>query len=339
MVSCSSIGGYSITKREAVDNEIQAARADVEAKMLALKEKEDKLLRDTITAHIVREQAAADYLFKGSVVFGGLRPELVSRPTLIMGQSIQQTAAQLPSATPTAQAAAFKALQTELDEVKMSTEALRLQYEAELGVAREEGRAKAKALEELEVKTKTIEEEKVKVLVKAREVERTLQEKKDEIQEKELAISEKETERAKSTQAIKTKMSMILGAIALACLAGAIWSPVFKDKFGIGAAVLGFCAIAIWYIEGWMVGVAGGAVLLGIIAWAAKNHYIESKAATNVYRAVQSFKESSQEEYDKLLKPKLSEWMTVYNKKTGKLLPDNAAIEHVDKVLMDVGDK
>lgn len=337
LVSGCQLGNYTVTKRDSIEKLITAARADTEAKMTALKEQELAALRDKISTHAAREQSASDYLFKGSVAFGTLNPDKVSRPTLVMGQSIQQTAAQLPPATATAQAASLKALQTELDETRISTQVLIAQYEKELGIAKAEGAAKAQALTVLDAKIKDVEKEKQKVLGNALTKEQELQKAKDVIRDKDLAKTQQELKDAESVKAIKVRLSSIVGAIALLCLAGAIWSPVFKEKFGIGAAVLGLAAIGIWYVEGWMVALAVGIVIAVIVAWAAKNHYIESKTATNVYRAVQSFKETASDEYDKLLKPKLAEWQTKYTK-DGDTIPDAAAIAHVDEVLKKAGD-
>lgn len=331
--------GYTITKRDAIDKAIATARADTEARLTALKEQEVKALKDTIGSHIAREQTASDYLFKGSAVFGTLKQDQISRPTLVMGQSIQQTSAQLPPATPAAQAATFKALQVELDEAKVSTQVLIAQYEKELGQAKAVGEARAKELAALDTKVKEVEKEREKVLNGALKTEQELQAAKDKVQDKDLAAKTREAEEAKNVQAIKLKLSSILGVLALLSLAGAIWSPIMKEKFGIGAAALGLAAVAIWYIEGWMVAVAIGVALLLLIAWAAKNHYIESKAATNVYRAVQAVKDTAKDDYDRILRPKLTEWMTVYDPKTGTTVPDTAAIKHVDEVLMKVGDK
>ena len=327
-----------MTKHSAIDAKIAAARVETQTRLDALKVQEVTLLNQTVATHAAREQAAADYLFKGSVVFGGLKPELISRPTLVMGQSIQQTAAQLPPATAAAQAAAFKALQTELDETKVSTEALRAQYEQELGKARADGEAKAKALVDLKAKADAIDAERVTVLTKARETDAALQDAKDKVQDRETADARRAAEEAKSVQAMKLRFSSIVGALALLCVAGAIWSPVYKEKMGIAAVVLGLATVAIWYIQGWMIAIAVGTVIVGLVGWAAKNHYIESKAATNVFRAVQAIKDTSKEDYDRVLKPQLQQWMTIYDKKTGKNVPDHAAIAHVDERLRQAGD-
>jgi hypothetical protein len=329
--------GYTIAKRDSIDKAIAAARADTEAKLTALGEQKVKTLQDLIKTHEGRAQLAADYLFKGSAVFGTLKADQISRHTLVMGQSIQQTSAQLPPATALAQAETFKALQKELDESRVSTQALIAQYEKELGLAKAQGEAKAKELVTLGAKVQAVEAEKATVLGKALITEQDLQTQKDKIQNKALADKTREAEEAKSVQAIKLKMSAITGVLALLCLAGAIYSPVFKQNFGIGAAILGLATVAIWYIQPWHVGLAIGVGLLVLVAWAAKNHYIESKAATGVYRAVQAVKDNATEDYERILKPKLTEWLTTYDK-TGKAVPDKAAIQHIDEVLMKNGD-
>jgi hypothetical protein len=336
-IACQSIP-YTVTKRDAIDKAIATARAETETRMEGIKAQELKVLRDTIDEHSKRGQSAADYLFKGSVVYGSLKEDQISRPTLIMGQSIQQTAAQLPPATAAAQAAAFKALQTELDETKIGTAALKAQYEAELGRARAEGAAKEKALQELDTKARTLEQERTKVLQQALATEQALQTEKDKVQDKDLAKAREEEARAKSVQALKLKMSAIVGGIALLCLAGAIWSPIGKEKFAIGAAILGLASVSIWYLEAWMILTAVALSILTLIGWAAYKGYIQSRAATGVFRAIQEVKNTAKPEYERVLKPKLAEWVSVYDPKTGKPVPDKAAVEHIDQVLREAGD-
>ncbi len=326
---CGSFKGYTITKRETIDKEIAVARAETEAKIAALKGQEEKVFRDTIATQAAREQAAADYLFKGSVVYGGLRTDAISRPTWIMGQSIQQTAAQLPAATPAAQADTFKALQTELDEAKTSAEVLKAKYEAQLGVAREEGAAKAKALAELEVKSKAIEAEKTQVLAKALTTEQTLQATKDKVQDKDLADKQKELDEAKKNQRIKMWLIGILLVAAAACGIGAAFLPIpqLKSKLIIGAAICGGAAIAIPFIEGWMVMVVVGAALLGVCAWILKNYKDEYSDATDTYRALNQAKTQNPTVFKQEVAPVLDQWHT-----------NDATSKRIDERLKTVGD-
>lgn len=330
-----TVAGYTVAKQSDIDTRIEAAREETTAKLEELRVKELDLLRQVIAENESRLQAAADYLFKGVIVFGTLKEDQVNRPTMVMGQSINLTATQLPTATVKAQLAALDALKTELDEIKTSTAALKAQYERELSTARAEGAAKAQKVEELARQIEAVKTEKVEVLTRSAEVERSLQAEKDAVQERDLAAARKAEEDAKNVQAIKMRFSAITGILTLLCGAGAAFSPVFKDKLGIAAIGFGLATAAIWYVEGWMVAIAIAVVVLGLAAWALYNHRIESKAATNVFRAVQSFKDTARPEYEQLLRPHLNEWMTRYTK-DGAKVPDKAVVAHIDKRLMEV---
>lgn len=330
LLGCSHFD-YTLARRTEIDTKIAAARTETESRLKLLNDQQLGLLQQSIATHEARAQAAADYLFKGSVVGSMLKTP--TRPEQVMTQSINQTSAQLPPATPAAQAAAFKALQTELDEAKVTTEQLKAQYEKELGVARAEGAAKAQALEETTVKLRQIDAQRVEVLTKANQTEQALQAVKDKVQDAALADKMREAANAKSVQAIKIRFSTITGILALLCAAGAVYLPVFRGKMAGAAAVFAVATGAIWFVEAWMIAVGVGVGIAALAGWAVRNHYIESKAASNVYRAIQSIKDTAKDDYNRVVKPQLDEWMTKYDTK-GNKVPDAAAIAHVDKVLM-----
>ncbi len=337
-MSCQSIPflGYSLGKRDAIEKQIVSARAETEAKLHALFTQQVDALNQSISLHEQREQAASNYLFKGLVTLSTI-PTL-TRPEMVINQSVQQAAAQLPAASPAAQAKAYQDLKTELDETKVSTEALKAQYEAELGKARAEGVAKDKALTDIATALKHNDDEKVDVLAQANAKERELGDKRKELSDKTIADKTREAEDAKSVQAIKIRVSSIVGGLGLLCLLGAIYTPIFRQQIGIAAGVFLLTAVVIWYIQPWMVGVTVGVILVALIAWMAKNHYIEAKTASNVYHAIQSVKDTAKADYDKVLAPALAAWQTKYDK-AGNAIPDQAAIAHVDTVLMQTGAK
>lgn len=328
---------YTLTKRSEIENRIQAVRAETEKRLQDLNKQELELLRKMLDGYKEKAQFASDLLFKGYATYGSLKTP--TRPELVMGHSIQQSYEYLPAASFKAQAKAFEDLKTELDELRVSTEELKKKYEAELAGVKQDAAKKDEALKQVSSKLETVDKERVEVLTKARATENDLNDKKDELFKKSQAEKDKELAEAKSVQAIKIKASSAIGILALLCLAGAIWSPVMKEKFGIAAGILSFAAIAIWYIEGWMVAVAAGVGFLALMGWAAYKYLIVDRASTNVYRAIQAHKETDKENYETTLKPLLEQWMTVYDKKTGKPIPDTKAIKHVDEVLMKVGDK
>ncbi len=333
---CATLGDYTLAKRSAIDAQIATARAETETKLKGLTDQQVTLLRDKVGALESREQASADYLFKGLATSNTLKTP--TRPELVMGQSIQQTATQLPPATPAAQAKAFQDLKTELDETRISTDALRAQYETELGKARAEGAVKDGAVKDLTAKLVQVDQERVTVLTKARDTEVALGDKRKALDDAALAAKTKEADDAKSVQAIKLKMSSITGILTLLCIAGAIWSPVFKQQLGLGAVVFGIVSAAIWYVTGPMVVIAVAIAVLGLVLWAVKNHYIASKTLSNVVHAVQEVKTTARADYDRVLAPALASWQTSYDK-AGNPVPDQAAIAHVDSVLMRTGTK
>lgn len=318
---------YTLARRSAIDREIAAARAETTAQLSALSTKELGLLRQSIREHEGREQQAADYLFKGTVVASTLKAP--TRPEMVMGQSINQTATQLPPATPVAQAAAFKALQTELDEAKISTEALRAQYETELGKARAEGEAKAKALTELNTQLVQVDKDRVKALEEARTKDAELQVKKDEVQDAQLAAKTRDEERAKRNERIKMWLMGILLTAAAACGVGAAFVPIpaLKTKLIIGAALCGGAALAIPFIEPWMVMVAIGGCLLLVAGWVVVDYRREHDDATDTYRALNEVKQKATAEFKAVVAPILTEWHT--NPDTSK---------RIDERLKQVGD-
>ncbi len=336
-LSACQLGDYTVARRSAIDKEIATARAETTAHLQILNDQQLSLLRQSIAAHEAREQGAADYLFKAAVTFGTLKAP-VSRADMVMGQSIQQTAAQLPPASTAAQVKTFHDLQTELDETKVSTDALRAQYDAQLTQARAEGATKDKALTDIASALKHVDEEKVAVLTKAKDTEAQLSDKRKAVDEAVIAAKTKEAEDAKSTQAIRVKLSAIVGGLSLLCLAGAIWSPVWKPKFGAACALLALVAVGIWWVQPWHVALVVAVGVLAIGLWAVKNHYIESKAATATYQALQSVKDTAGADYDRLIKPALTEWQSKYLK-DGTIVPDKAIEAHIDQRLMQVNAK
>lgn len=158
------------------------------------------------------------------------------------------------------------------------------------------------------------------------------------LQEKIIALEKERADTQASIQAIKMKLCMITGALALACLAGSIWSPVFKEKFAVGAAAFGLLSLGILYIQPWHIGVAAGVALLGFAVWMTRDHFKEKEAATDVYRAIESIKNKSKETYNTLIKPELKQWIVKYDTK-GKPVPNTRAEEHIDARLREVGDK
>jgi len=145
---------------------------------------------------------------------------------------------------------------------------------------------------------------------------------------------------AKAIRAAKEKMSMILGGFALAALAGAIWSPVFKSKFGLFAGLLGFAAVAIWYITAWMVITVGGLGIAALVIWAVYEHSLEAKSAAATYSGLEDIKKTNPALWAQI-SPTLTQWQTKYVVQNGAVttVPDPSISSHIDQTLMATNQK
>ncbi len=85
---------------------------------------------------------------------------------------------------------------------------------------------------------------------------------------------------AAAIQAMKMKLSLIAGGLALACIAGAIYSPVGKGGLAVFGAICGLASVGIWYITG---PVILGAVVIGVVAvagWGLYKHNASDKTVS-----------------------------------------------------------
>lgn len=237
--------------------------------------------------------------------------------------------------TPEAIVEQNKLLKEELDESRVSNQQLAERYAQKEKEAKESRDAELKLNKKVEELSKELQSEKDRYALAIDAKEEDLSVLKDRL----LVEKQRQLENAKSIQAIKIKASSIVGGLALLALAGAIWSPVFKKEFGIGAAILGLISVGIWFIEPWMVLLAFSICAIGLIAKIAIDHHREKDTSTDVYRAIQAFKSKAQGSYEAYLKPELEEWLTHYNVKTGEKVTKTDAIKHIDNRLMEVGDK
>ncbi len=134
---------------------------------------------------------------------------------------------------------------------------------------------------------------------------------------------------AEETRKAKIKMIAVIGGLALASLAGAIYSPVFKSKFAITAAVLGLVAAGVWYLQPWHVGVAAGIGILAVVIFVIKEHGNSEKTLTAMTNYLH--------EKGDLVKDEFKEWTTKYvKKKDGSVTtePDKAVLTTIDNKLM-----
>lgn len=329
----SKLTDLTVSKQEK-EREIQTLitqhKDELEKKVKEVVEAKDKVIesKDKQITGGANAMYAADLAF--TKVVTPTRTELIINNYVKEGW--QALGRRMPDAETMMQIA--ERLKRELDEKQTSFARLEEQHVAEM-VKNQKISDEAKAMEykadRLEKELATLKQTHAKVEEKKREEVSKLQ---DEI----ISLQKKDLDNKKELNETKTKISAVAGGLALLCLAGAIWSPVFKDKLGLCAGIFGLICIGIWYIQPWHVALAAGLGLIAVGFFVIRNHAIEKTTATDVYRAIESFKNKSKEKYEQYLKPELTEWITKYDK-SGKKKENTAAIDHIDNRLREMGDK
>ncbi len=134
-----------------------------------------------------------------------------------------------------------------------------------------------------------------------------------------IELQKAQLDHEKEIKEAKTKASAILGGLALLCLAGVIWSPVFKRQIALFGGIVAFVAVAIWYIQLYMVLIAAGIIIVSLIGWVLYNHNKESKLSDSLVLGLQKVKDDSKETWDKI-SPVLDEYLKKYTKKAGQIV-------------------
>lgn len=209
------------------------------------------------------------------------------RVSLIINNRVTE-AASATGKSPTAAAMKIEndRLLIELDETKTSLEDLATEHKRIIGInislANEAAALKLK-LADLEKTVRDINENYASELIKKQQ---DLIVKQDKVN----ALEKERGDDAEWIRKMKLKAMAVCGLLALVCVAGAIWSPVYKSKFAIGAAIFGGCAALIMYIQAWQIAAAVGVAILALIVKMVYEHHAMSKTATNAISYIQANK-------------------------------------------------
>ncbi len=332
--SCTSVTDRLFASKDLKEKEIAALRVEFDKKLVE-KQREMAAATTAIVANKDAQiRAVANGLYGADKVFSTILAP--TRTDLLTNNYVNESWAAIGHLQPDYETTLKinERLKIELDEAKTSLESLRKTHQAVVSENQKLVDATKIWQDKLSALTKEIGDIKSEYSAKLDAKQTELGVIKDQL----IAV---ETERANdraAIQALKTKISSICGIIVLACLAGAIWSPIGKTGFIYFGVAVGLAGAAIWVIPAWAVIVAIAVVALGLVAYALRKHYVESNTAKNVYRALESVKTKAKETWDTVVKPEIEEWQTKRNKH-GEIVPDAAAIAHVDSVLIEAGDK
>ena len=156
--------------------------------------------------------------------------------------------------------------------------------------------------------------------------------------EEALASEKIANEKAEKLEKTKREIMIWCGIGAALAMIGAVYSPVGKGGMALIAGILSFVAVAIMYIEPWMVLTVGLVGAFGAIAYMLYTHHIADKTNDNLVNHIQDIKENPNipENVKQLIKQSLTEWNSKYvGDKISKA--DDAVEKYIKAKLKDYG--
>ena len=325
--------GY--TSKVRAEQVLEQTKKDYDSK-LAAKDGDIKVKQDLfIQSWINKDQMASDRLYGADFAFQ-LHPK-PDRTHIIMDNRINEARVVLPPASVAAMAIENERVKRELDETRTSMAELQKNHDLAIEEAKLANNISEKAkadLNQAKLDKEKIEKDKNIAIAKTQEA-------LDKANNEVIANEHKRGDDAKAIQAGKEKLSLGAGLLAALCLAGAIWSPIMKDKFGMAAGVLAVASVGVWYLTPILVFSIFGLGSLIIIGWVVFEHNKDNKAAVATYSALEEIKNNSKEVWDTSIAPKLSEWQSKYVVKDGKVItiPDPSIALNIDKKLAQTNQK
>jgi hypothetical protein len=195
-----------------------------------------------------------------------------------------------------------------------------------------------------EVKTLQVEKENLKVekeTAVATAQEKVNQATNDALKKSTEVIAAEKAARESAEKLEKTKREIMIwcGIGAVIAMAGAVYSPVGKGGLAIIAGILAFVAVAIMYIQPWMVLTVGLVGAAGAIGYVLYRHNLAETSNENMINAIQDVKEKASPAYEDL-KKSLQEWNTAYKTtKSGEIteVADKKVMDYIDKKLTEYG--
>lgn len=314
------------------EKEVAAVRAEYEGKLAVNRSEQDAATKRVLAGKDAQMAGAANAFYGQGLVFESIHEP--TRTDLLFNNLAKEGHAALGNIPPTPEAmkAMNERLRVELDETKTTLAQLRSSHEQALV----QNTALAEQTRKHQAELVTLENARNKLEADYRI---KLDAKQDELitaQDKIIALEKARADDRAALQALKTKMSIVLGILALAGLAGAIYSPVLKQQCGLFGGVCALAAIGLWWVQPWHVAVIVGIVLLGLAGWLIAKHRKEERVADALSLSVHDLREKGGE-IAAAVEASVSDRLARYVKKDGRLVieKDRALESHVDSKLAE----
>jgi hypothetical protein len=218
---------------------------------------EEKSISDAANA---KDQSASNYLFNAEFAITTL-PEPLNRTDLVIDTNLKSAAAYLPPPTAISIQNALVEVKKELNETITSN--------ADLAKKLQDAQTQAQILSAQQKNAQdtidALKTSNTQIVNSTSDKVSIIQAQKDAATKSALSKEQQAVDDAKDADKLKEKIMWITGLLSIVCIAGSIWSPVFKTEFIEGATLFGFLTLAIPYVTGLILGITGGVIFIVIL--------------------------------------------------------------------------
>ena len=293
------MGYQKKTATELQINKLQEEFADViKAKTVEIETKYENVLAQTNENF----QNASNWLY-GANLASDMKFDK-NRLDLLLDYRLKTAAKYSLAPTIEAMAEQNKLLKEELDETKISNAQLAERYDA----IQLEAEKSQVLLKEKDLQLEKAKQERTDLEKKYNDELLALQNKLIEESNRIIALEKQRADDRAAIQKAKMKASFALGGLALLALAGAIYSPIAKDKCAIFAGVVGAAAVGVWYIEAWMITLGLGIIVVGVIGYILYRLQREKTKAQGSMWTLQKIRETNPDIHENISKKELKDW-------------------------------
>lgn len=319
--------------KTAKEKEITALKVDFQKKLDESNAKIEAAMKAVIASKDAQIQAVANSFYGISTVFKTV--PMPSRADLIAINMNEEGWAAIDHLVPSydQMMRINERITKELDETKTSLEDLKKSHDEVIAENTKLNDATKQALD----KVNELRKEKDAMRQEFADALSSKQQELNEANNKIIATEKQRADNAAARQAQLAKLSWGAGILAALCLAAALFSPVFKQELLIGAGAMGAAAVAIPFVEPYMVLIGFGLIAAGIIIWCLYRFHLTDKSFKALVNANHDVAQSNPEVYKTTIEPAVAAYATKYTKDgSGNIttVPDKSIAKVIDSQLI-----
>lgn len=332
---CSSVPSSDVLAADKIEREkeIRILQKAFENRLQDMQKEIDKAHKVEVEALKAQLQASANSFYALSIVFQTIveptRTDLVSHNFAEEGwASLDHLLPDYPTMMKINQRIA-----EELDVTKTTLADLKRNHDVEMAKNKklaDDSKAATDKIAQLERERNEAKEANQKAL-------NDIQNKLNEANDKIIKAEKEKADGREARQAQLAKLSQCSGVFAVLCLLGSLFSPVFRTELGIAATALAGAAVAIPFVEAWMVLAGFGIAAALIIIWALYRFHKVDKTNTALINRDHDIAQTHPQVFNDVIAPATAVYATKYKKdKGGNIItvPDAAIVQQIDSKLI-----